>query len=129
MTKNFNGDKKMSERLYISVNYSDGAIRLFRETVRSLNTPPFVKFYINSEKFLLGIGPDFEKSQTSHKTPKNIYVENGKMVVYSKKFCAILYNEMRWDKSSLYRIPGQMMNNDNLAFFELRKAEIFKIEV
>lgn len=116
----------MSDTLYISVRYTEGAIRLFRETVRSLQTPPYVKFYINSEHCYLGIGPDFTKSQKSHKTPKNLYVDNGKMVVYSKRFCNILYNEMKWDKQLTYRVPGKMTNDNNLAFFDLKKAEILK---
>lgn len=116
----------MDDLLYISICFSDGGIRLFRNTVRSLNTPPYVKFYIHKERALLAITPDIEKSLLTHKTPKNIYDENGKMVVYSKRFCDILYREMKWDKEKLYRVPGKMMKTDNAAFFDLRKAEILK---
>lgn len=117
---------RMDDLLYISICFSDGGVRLFRNTVRSLNTPPYVKFYIHKERALLAITPDIEKSLLTHKTPKNIYDENGKMVVYSKRFCDILYREMKWDKEKLYRVPGKMMKTDNAAFFDLRKAEILK---
>ena len=67
---------RMDDLLYISICFSDGGVRLFRNTVRSLNTPPSVKFYIHKERALLAIPPDIEKSLLTHKTPKNIYDEN-----------------------------------------------------
>lgn len=116
----------MDEQIYISICHSDGGIRLFRETVRCLNTPPYVKFYINYENFLLAVASDKSKSQKTHRIPKNLYVENGRMVVYSKRFCDVLYGEMGWDKNFLYRIPGKMMKEENAAYFELKKAVILK---
>ena len=113
----------MNDELYISICFSDGGLRLFRNTVRSLNTPPYVKIYIHKERALLAISPDVEKTLITHKTPKNVYDEYGKMVVYSKKFCDILYREMNWDKSKLYRVPGKMMKKENAAYFDLEKAE------
>lgn len=117
---------RMDDTLYISICLSDGGIRLFRNTVRNLNTPPYVKFYIHKERAILAIAPDFEKTLLTHKTPKNLYDEYGKMVVYSKKFCDIIYREMNWNKSKLYRVPGQMMKKENAAFFDLSKAEMLK---
>lgn len=116
----------MDEQIYISICHSDGGIRLFRETVRCLNTPPYVKFYINYEKFLLAVVSENSKSQKTHRIPKNLYVENGRMVVYSKRLCDVLYREMKWDKTIRYRVPGKMMLEDNAAYFELKKAEILK---
>jgi len=116
----------MSDVLYISMSCSKGAIRLFKEIIRSLKTPPYVKFYINRESCCLAIGADFTKSQKTHKIPKNLYTDNGKMVIYSKKFCNIIYDEMKWDKRLTYRVPGKMMCDNNLAFFDLKKAEIIK---
>lgn len=116
----------MNDTIYISICFSDGGIRLFRNTVRSLNTPPYVKFYVHKERALLAISPDNEKTLITHKTPRNLYDENGRMIVFSKRFCDVLYREMNWDKSKLYRVPGKMMKKDNAAFFELDKAEILK---
>lgn len=117
---------RMDDTIYISICFSDGGLRLFKNTVRMLNTPPYIKFYIHKEKSLLAITPDQERTLITHKTPKNLYDENGKMVIYSKRFCDVLYREMRWDKSKLYRVPGKMMENENAAYFDLEKAEVLK---
>lgn len=113
----------MSDTICISICYCDGGIRLFKSTVRGLNTPPYVKIYVHKTKALLAITPDEERKFTTHKTPRNIYDENGRMVIYSKKLCVALYREMKWDKDKLYRVPGRIMKEGNVAYFDLNKAE------
>lgn len=113
----------MSDTICISICYCDGGIRLFKSTIRGLNTPPYVKIYVHKTKALLAITPDGKRTFTTHKTPRNIYDEKGRMVIYSKKLCAALYREMKWDKDKLYRVPGRIIKEEKVAYFDLNNAE------
>lgn len=115
----------MDAVIYISVCLSNGSIRLFKETVRSLDTPKYVRFYINIEKSLLAVAPYHKNSLKSHKIPKNLYTNNGAMVIYSKMFCEILYRQMNWNRDMLYRVPGKTLPEENIAVFDLMKAKAY----
>lgn len=115
----------MGDTFCISICCCDGSIRLFKSTVRGLNTPAYVKIYVHKTKALLAVTPDEKRTFTTHKTPSNIYDEKGRMVIYSKKLCTAIYQKMNWNKDKLYRIPGEIIKEEKVAYFDLSKADVW----
>ena len=114
----------MDNTIFISICYLNGGIRLFKDTIRDLDMPSYVKIYIHREQNFLAIISDEKQTLITHKIPKDIYDKRWKMIIYSKKLCNIIYEKMQWDKRKLYRVPGKIIEKGFVACFELNKVYI-----
>ncbi len=112
----------MDKNTFISVRLTSGSVRIFKETIRLMDNPEFIRFSINEEGPLLAVEPYHRKTFTSFTVPKNLYSYNGEMVVYSKSLCAVLYSRLDWNKDKLYRIPGKVFKEQKTAVFDLTNA-------
>lgn len=111
----------------MSVRLTSGSIRIFKETIRLMENPEFIRFSVNEEGTLLAVEPYHRKTFTSFTVPKNLYSYDGEMVVYSKPLCALLYNKLNWNKDKLYRIPGKILKEQKTAVFDLTNAVCYGI--
>lgn len=118
----------MDDSTYISVCLKEGNIRIFKTAIRLMDNPKFIRFSVNEARTLLAIEPYHKRTFTSFKVPSELYSDKGSMRVYSKKFCSILYREMKWDENRLYRIPGRILSKDKIGFFNLEKAECYNYD-
>lgn len=112
----------MDKNTFISVRLTSGSIRIFKETIRLMENPEFIRFSVNEEGTLLAVEPYHRKTFTSFTVPKNLYSYNGEMVIYSKSLCAVLYSRLDWNKDKLYRIPGKILKEEKAAVFDLTNA-------
>ena len=112
----------MDKNTLISVRLTSGSIRVFKEAIRLIDNPDFIRFSVNKEGTLLAVEPYHRKSFTSFKIPRNLYSYNSAMVVYSKPLCSLLYNRLNWNKDKLYRIPGKILKEQKTAVFDLTNA-------
>lgn len=112
----------MDENTYISIRCSNGCIRVFKKAIRLLGKPSYIRFFLSNKGKLLAVEPYDKKTFTSFRVPKNLYSDNGAMVVYSKMLCTALYSEMGWDEYELYRIPGKVLYKERIAIFDLNRA-------
>lgn len=112
----------MDKNTFISVRLTSGSIRIFKESIRLMDSPDFIRFSVNREGTLLAVEPYHRKTFTSFKIPRNLYSYNGAMVVYSKPLCRLLYNRLNWNKDKLYRIPGRILKEQRTVVFDLTNA-------
>lgn len=101
---------------------TNGGIRVFKNVIRMMDDPKFIRFSVNSEGTSMAVTPYHKRSFTSFRVPKNLYSDNGAMIVYSKAFCELLYKKLGWDEDYLYRVPGKILYDRKIAVFDLSKA-------
>ena len=87
-----------------------------------MDNPKFIRFSVNNDCKLMAVEAYHRKTFTSFTVPRNLYSDNGAMVVYSKSLCGLLYNRFNWDKDKLYRIPGEILKEQKTAIFDLASA-------
>ncbi len=112
----------MDKNTFISVRLTSGSIRIFKETIRLMDDPEFIRFSVNEEGTFLAVEPYHRITFTSFAVPKNLYSYNGAMVVYSKSLCSLLYNRLNWNENKLYRISGKILKEQKAAVFDLTHA-------
>lgn len=112
----------MDKNTFISVRLTSGSIRIFKETIRLMENPEFIRLSVNKDGTLMAVEPYHRKTFTSFTVPKNLYSYNGEMVVYSKSLCAVIYSRMDWNKDKLYRVPGKILKEEKTAVFDLTNA-------
>lgn len=112
----------MDKNILISVRLTSGSIRIFKEVIRLMDNPKFIRFSVNENSKLMAVGPYHRKTFTSFAIPKNLYLDDGAMIIYSKSLCALLYNRLNWNKDKLYRIPGEILKEQKTVVFDLTKA-------
>ena len=112
----------MDRNTFISVRFTSGSIRVFKETIRLMDNPKFIRFSVNKDGTQMAVEPYHRKTFTSFSVPKNLYSYSNGMVVYSKSLCSLLYNRQNWNKDKLYRIPGKVFKEQKTAVFDLTKA-------
>ena len=116
----------MSEKYntYVSFYLRGNRIRIFRSTIRFLNTPPFIQFRFNDDGSSMIMEPNEVRSFTTLRVPENIYNDNGSMAIGSKALCRILADKLDWDINSSYRVPGRLIPSQGIVVFDLSKAEL-----
>lgn len=112
----------MDKNTFISVRLTGGSIRIFKDAIRLMDNPKFIRFSVNEEDTLLAVEPYHRKTFTSFAIPRNLYSCNGAMVVYSKSLCGLLYNRLNWYENKLYRIPGKVFKEQKTVIFDLMNA-------
>ena len=84
----------MDKNTFISVRLTSGTIRIFKETIRLMDNPEFIRFSVNEEGTLLAVEPYHRKTFTSFTVPKNLYSYNGEMVVSASRY--VLFYTADW---------------------------------
>lgn len=111
----------------ISVYLASNTIRIFKSTIRFLDTPKYIRFRVNDDGTSMLVEPYDKKSFISFKIPKNIFDSKGSMEVHSKAFCRLLASMVNWDTDYSYRITGRLINKPKkLAIFDLTSAEVIR---
>lgn len=114
----------MDNTVYISFYLKNDTVYVFRDVIRILNNPKFVHILIRSDgKFLLLKACD-KKSFNSFRVPRNLYNEKGCMRVYSRRFCKLMADRLKWNTNKSYRIPGKIISNLQGVIFDLTEAAI-----
>lgn len=75
----------------------------------------------------LMITPYEKRDFKSHGVPPNVYTGTGGMEVSSMKLCRIIADLHHWDLDHSYRIPGKIHEEQKVAIFSLRAAEMIGI--
>ncbi len=118
----------MSSDTYITINLSQYSIRVFRNALKALGPPSYVRFFLNPERNMMIMQPFERKSPISFKVPPKIMEKDksSSLRVYSHPLCTILMEKMKWEAGGTYKIPGEIFNSQRLVRFDLNKA--FKAE-
>ncbi len=114
---------------YISFYNKSGTIRAFRQTVRAIGEPRFIRFQLHKERHLMLLEPFDRISFTSFRVPININKDNGKLDIKSKSFTRLISEAMEWDVERSYRIPGEVNEEQKHVIFDLSRAEIITEDI
>lgn len=107
---------------YISFYNKRGGIRIFKQTMRVLGLPKFIRFQLHQERHLMLLEPYDKISFTSFRVPTNLEDENGKLDIYSKAFTHLISKVMGWDFNRSYRVLGIIDEEKKYVVFNLDQA-------
>lgn len=110
------------ETTCISFYNKCGVIRIFKQTMRSLGMPRFIRFQVHQERHLMLLEPYDKITFTSFRVPNNLENENGKLDIYSKSFTHLISKIMGWDLKKSYRILGEIDKERRHVVFNLDNA-------
>ena len=109
---------------YISFYLKAYRIHVFAGALRGIGSPQRICFLINENATLLLLVPHAKRDFRSHRVPANAYTGNGRVEISSMQLCVLLANRHKWDLSRSYRIPGRIITKQEIAVFDLTKAEL-----
>ena len=109
---------------YISFYLKANRIHIFVDSLRGLGSPSRICFMIEESGETLMIAPYEKRDFKSHHVPPDVYNGTGCMEVSSIKLCRIIAELHQWDLNRSYRVPGKIYEDQKVAIFSLRKAEV-----
>lgn len=112
------------QETYISFYLKANRIHVFADSLRGLGSPSRICFMIERSGETLLIAPYKKRDFKSHGVPPDVYNGTGGMEVSSIKMCRIIASLHQWDLNRSYRVPGRIHEEQKVAIFSLREAEI-----
>lgn len=113
----------MAESTYISFYSKWGSIRIFKDSVRAIGMPKFIRFRINEDATSLLLEPFDRITLTSFRVSAKLDDDEGKMEVYSKPFVRGLSKRLGWENGKSYRVPGKVLSKQGVVLYDLTKAQ------
>ncbi|MCM1440467.1 MAG: hypothetical protein NC131_14905 [Roseburia sp.] len=113
----------MADATYISFYSKSGCIRIFKQSVRAIGLPKFIRFQINGDATSLILEPFDRITLTSFRVPNNLNDEEGNMEVYSKGLIYGLMQRLGWTKGRSYRVPGKVLPKQSIILYDLTQAQ------
>lgn len=107
---------------FISFYPRSGAIRIFRSTVRALESPKFLRFRLNAEGSSMIMEPYGKSDFTSFRVPKTVFQGGEGMEIYSRRFVYGVARHCGWEHNLSYRIPGRFLPAQGIVLFDLTRA-------
>lgn len=107
---------------YISFYLRNNRIHIFVDALRGIGSPKYVCFMIANDGNTLILAPYKKKDFHSHRVPQGVYRGIRSFELASIRLCQILTIEFGWDTSKSYRIPGRIIEDKKIVFFDLRLA-------
>lgn len=113
---------------FISFYPRSGAIRIFRSTVRALESPKFLRFRLNADGSSMIMEPYGKSDFTSFRVPKTIFEGGEGMEIYSRRFVYGVAKHCGWEHDISYRIPGRIISGQRIVLFDLTRAAPIPIQ-
>ena len=114
----------MSTELCISFYLADHTIHIFRDAIRAIGTPKYIRFRLGKNEKAILLEPYDRKTFTSFCVPRNLYSENGCMRISSKPFCDLLAAKLCWRTDCSYRAFGRLFEKQKVIVFDFSSAVI-----
>lgn len=111
----------MADNTYISLYGKSGKIHIFKDTIRAIGQPRFVRFRINPDGRLL-LEPYNRITLTSFRVPKNLDDIDAQMEVSTTALIRVIYREFGFNPSKSYRINGVVYESHQVAVFDISTA-------
>ena len=111
---------------YISFYLRANRIHIFVDALRGIRHPKYICFMIEENGKTLVLAPYPKKDYYSHRVPAGVYNGSKSMEISSKRLCRILADLYGWDLVASYRVPGTVIQKQDVVLFYLDKAEIIK---
>lgn len=114
----------MAESTYISIYGRKPCVRIYKDSIRAIGMPKFIRFRISEDATKLLIEPFDRITLTSFRLPQNIDDEDSKMEVYSSALVRGLSKRLGWGETTSHRVPGKVYAKQGIIMYDLTKAEI-----
>ena len=114
------------QETYISFYLKANRIHIFVDALRGLGSPSRICFMIEENGETLLVAPYEKRDFKSHSVPSEVYHGTGCMEVSSMKLCHIIASLHHWDLNRSYRVPGRIREEQKVAIFHLRSAEVIR---
>ena len=112
----------MNKRTNISFYLKSGTVRIYRDTMRAIGKPMFVRLRLHSRIPSLIVEPFDRITLTSFRVPQKLFKDNGAMQIHSKALCEMIANEMKWESERSYTITGHPYAEQKIVLFDLTQA-------
>lgn len=115
----------MGDKTYLTVGVKPYYLRVFRNALKVIGTPPYVRFLIEPETSRMAMIAHDRKELTSFRVPPRIKESGNKndcVKVFSHVLCKALYRQFEWDTSKTYRIPGKIIRTQRVVVYDLSEA-------
>jgi len=115
---------------YISIDPKKFRIRIYKQTLSTLNIPEHIQLLIDPKQQLLGIQALDKKTRFSHKIKFEELGPDSSYELYSTFLIRRIQEVAPWITSGYsYRFPGELLSEHSLVLFSLREAQRIETEV
>ena len=115
----------MNDATYLTIHMNPYYIRVFRNALKTIGTPPYVRFLIEPETARMAMTAYDRKSFTSFKVSARAVLYGNKsdcVKIHSHLLCKALFRQFGWDTTRTYRIPGKMFPEQKVVVYSLSEA-------
>lgn len=113
----------MAQPTNIAIYGRKPCVRIYKESIRAIGVPKFIRFRINADATQLLLEPYDRITLTSFRLPKNFDDEDTKVEIYSTALVRGLCQRLGWSESSSRRVPGKVYEKQGIIIFDLTQAE------
>lgn len=113
----------MAQPTNIAIYGRKPCVRIYKESIRAIGIPKFIRFRINEDATQLLLEPYDRITLTSFRLPKNFDDEDTKVEIYSTGLVRALCQRLGWSESSSHRVPGKVYEKQGVVIFDLTQAE------
>lgn len=114
----------MADATYLSIYGRKPCLRVFKDSIRAIGTPKFIRFQISSDTTKLLLEPFDRITLTSFRLAQNFDDEDSKAEVYSCALVRALSERFGWSETSSHRVPGKVYVKQRIIVYDLTKAEV-----
>lgn len=111
---------------HLSFYLKANRIHVFVDALRLIGCPTNICFMIGEDGKTLILKPYPKKDFHSHRVPGDVYRGKKSMEVSSLRLCRIIAQMQQWNNSYSYRVPGGIVQQQNICIFYLDQAEPIK---
>lgn len=114
---------------YMSFYLRSDTFRVFTGALRVLDAPKYVRFLVNPDTLKMAMIEYDQKEFTSFKVSKKILYDSRRncLSIRSKKFCVLIADRMKWDRSKSYRVEGKIYPDQKVVVYDLSSAKAIKL--
>lgn len=111
---------------YLSFYLRNNRIHIFVEALRGISSPQFICFMMGNHADSLVLAPYGKKDFHSHRVPQSVYHGKKSLELASIRLCKMLIESLHWDANMSYRVPGTIIEQQNVVIFDLKRAKGFR---
>ena len=118
-------ENKKATQPAISIDFKQNRIRIYKRTLRCIGEPEYILLLINPEELTLAILRSDNTDKNAHRLPRRQFMNKNSFEIHSKPLMSRLLDVCSdWHDNHLYRIHGELIQNESVVQFSLRNAFI-----
>ena len=117
--------KSSKSKPAISLDFKKDRIRIYKRTLHSIGDPEYIQLLINPENHTLAIWRSNRFDLRAYRLPRIKVGDKQSFEITSKYLMKSLLGMCNiWQDNKLYRVYGEIIQNDGIIQFNLMKAVI-----